>query len=421
MSNPNILEQKILEVTAAKLMPCPSEAVFTLDQTEQIVKICVTIDHILVEEIEKLECRLEHLKGSNKYEELEKEIKLLKLELLKDDKFDDREINAKLHCLTNEIEQLIKYDEHNSCIVAEIKKNLEHTHCEVECIEAKLEKFEERVAVNLLSQAEELDRMTVINSSQSVKLKELQNELCELKKLATKDHVEEVVDELMCLKKRLEVLEHCELRKEMMELVACLEKRLSCLEKRVLRDERVDAILGMLSSFVTKEVIEELMCKIKHLELKECVDHRVDELLRRLCLLQTKEEAEKLVKRIATLEAKEIHDARVDLLLCELSKINHRLDQSTAVNVAQAEQLRVLFVQNANQAQQINCLNEKLNRNTLVLDNKIDVVERRELEEEKVDFNQNASLKFLQAEITKMARDIERLQKAALVRPPSCV
>jgi hypothetical protein len=58
MSNPSVLEQKILEITAAKLMPCQSEAVFTLDQTEQIVRISTTFDHILVKEIEMLERKL---------------------------------------------------------------------------------------------------------------------------------------------------------------------------------------------------------------------------------------------------------------------------------------------------------------------------------------------------------------------------
>ena len=54
---------------------------------------------------------------------------------------------------------------------------------------------------------------------------------------------------------------------------------------------------------------------------------------------------------------------------------------------------------------------------SLLFDNKIDVVERREMQDEKVDYNQNASLKFLQTEIVRLAQDVDRLQKAALVRP----
>ena len=434
MSNPTILEQKILEITAAKLMPCASEAVFTLDQTEEIVRISTTFDKILIKEIEIIECKLEHIKCYN-----DSKIECLKAEFcaLKKDAFDDAAINAKLECLNNEIEQLIKYDEHNTCMVVEIKKSLEYTQNEIKCLEVKLDKFEERVAVNLLSQAEELDRMTKVNCVQSEKLNELQEELCELKKMVMKDEVKDLVYEIKCLEKRLIVIEHCEVHKEIMEALICLEKRVLCIEKRVIHDERVDAILGMLSSFVTKEIIEDLLCKIRHLEAKEYVDNRVDEILRRLCLLEvkeihderidkllcvlktmeTKENAEKLVKRLALLEAKEIHDTRVDLLLCELSKINHRLDQSSAINAAQSEQLRILSVQNTNQAQQIVCLSEKLNRNSLILDSKIDVVEKRELEDEKVDYNQNASLKFMQTEIARLAHDVDHLQKVALVKP----
>lgn len=436
MSKPTVLEQKLLEVTAVKLMPCPAEAVFTLDQTEEIVKISLTFDKILAKEIEKLECKIEHIKGND---DIEDKIKCLRAELcsLKADAVDEAAINAKIECLNNEVEQLFKYDEHNTCIVTEIKKSLEHTQCELNLLEAKVDKFEERVAVNLLSQAEELDRVAKVNCAQSAKLKDLQEELCELKKLAARDQVKDVIEQIKCLERRLCAIENTEVHKELAEAIACLERRVSCLEKRVFRDERVDAILGMLSSFVTKEAIEELLCKIRHLEAKEYVDERVDQILKRLCLLEvkeihdervdklicliraleTKEDAEKLAKRLALLEAKEVHDQRVDLLLCELSKINHKLEQITVVNVNQAEQIRVLTCQNANQAHEINCLNEKITRNSLVLDNKIDVVERRELEDEKVDYNQNASLKFLQTEVMRLAQDVERLQKVNLAKP----
>lgn len=467
MSSPNPMDKKSIEQVAKQFMPCPTEAVFTLDQTEKIVEISTYFDREIAREIASIECKLEHLNDNVKIGELENKLKCIKVELceMKKEAIDQCALNAKFELLNSEIEQIVRYDELNKVMVSEIKKGLENVQCELNSLECRIEKFDEKVAINLLSQAEELERMEKVNCVQSVKLSELQEELCQIRKLVVKNEVKDAFEAIKALEKRICALEHLKLKEELMEHIACLEKKIYALEHKVLKDERVDAILSMMCSFVTKEAIEEILCQLKKLECKEMIDHRVDEvlkrlcalekkeihdervdvLIKRLCMLETKEEAQELLKRIAALEAKEMHDARVDLLLHEICEINKHVKNLSEQNCKQNKQIEFLVEQNckqhkqietlseqncnqhkqievlvehsAKQHREIECLNEKLNRNTLVLDSKIDNVERKEVADTKVNFDQNAAIKFLQTEIVKMNQEIERLQKALLVAP----
>lgn len=414
-------DQELIELQNSQIQKCAENAVFTVSQNKEIIRLDVVFNHFLLKKIDDLSHKLSLINNADELKELEKKIECLRSEILFK------------HSVENDIEKLIAYDENNTEIIAQVKREVEHN-------ESELHKMEERIALTLVSQANEIEKLVKenkINSIQSAKISHLENileemrkELCVLEKrelkdervdavihllekLATKDEIKEIICDVAMLK-------HREMKDERVEQIL---RRIASLEAREMKDDRIDTVLSLMTALATKKELSEIEYKLQLLEKRAIIDHRVDEVLKRLAcleakemkdyrvdkiiealkLFETKEDIEKIIKRVAALESKEFHDKRVDLLLSEISKLEVKLNESIKTNLKQSEEIR--------------CLSEKLNRNTLALDGKIDEVERHELVNEKLDYDQNASLKFMQSEISRLAQDIERLQKVALIKP----
>jgi hypothetical protein len=267
------LNKKLSEFTASKLMKCPKEAVFTYSQTEEIIRLDLLLNSIFVDALNELESKI----------------------------CEDKRIAV----IMKEIEDLVVYDENNTLAMKEMKESSKLMKTDLDKLNCHIAEFEKNVSVNLLSQAEELNKVSKVNACQSVKISELKNE--------------------------------------------------------------VDEIERKLSSFLVKESLEDIILRLKRVEMREIVDHRVDSLLTKF---------EDFVKASITNDMK--------------------------------------------QKEEIKCLNEKLNRNSVALDAKIDFLERQEVAIQKIDFSQNASIQFIQSEMEKMAKSIDVLQKAFLVKPVSC-
>lgn len=280
----------------------PQKAVFTVSQTEEIIRLDIALNKLALSEIEKLKC-----------------IKR------------DESLAHKLCEIESEVNKLIEYDEHNSEIVSSLKREMKHVDQELTSLDKKIHELSEKTAEAMISQ----DR-------------ELQEVECTVKKLALREYKDERIEDII--------------------------RRLALAESREMKDCRVDRILDLLKLFETKESIQQL------------------------------------VKRIALCEAKEYRDERIETILheiCELKKVNKEQNQHIVD----------LTNQNTHQSQEIKSLSDKLNRNSLALDTKIDNVERLETLETKVNLDQNASIKLLQSEIFRLKQEMDNIQKVILVRP----
>lgn len=172
-----------------------------------------------------------------------------------------------------------------------------------------------------------------------------------------------------------------------------------------------------------KEIMEDLRCqtaknthdikdietKLKLLEHKEFVDERVDTILSRLSLYATKKEIEEIERAIKVLAAKEMKDSRCDLLIQEIRELK-------ITNAEQSRFINALVTQNTAQQRDIECLNDLIKRNTVVLSNEIHNVEKHIAVDAKVDMNQNTDIKFLQGEIANLKDEIQRLTNSLLVK-----
>lgn len=240
-------------------------------------------------------------------------------------------------------------------------------------------------AVFTVSQTEEILRLDVVMNrlliAELEKLKLLKNDSC----------LEHRVDVLECeVNKLIEYDEHNT------EIVSCLRRDVNNLEKELTCTEnKIHELSERIGTALLSQAheLQEVECAVKKLALKDYKDERIEDILRRLVVA----------------EHREMKDCRIEAILhelCELKKINQ----------VQNEHISELTAQNIHQSQEIDCLNEKLNRNTLALDNKIDTLERNDRIEAKVDLDQTASIKFLQGEIMKMRQEIDNFQKVMLTR-----
>lgn len=279
--------EKLVTLSNTILKECADNAVFTLSQTKEILRLDTIFTKFVINLIENLP-------------------------------------REEVMC---EIMKLIEYDEHNTEIVSQMKRDIEHLDKELTCTEHQLHELSEKTGLALVSQAHELEQLE-----------------CTVKALAVKDY----------------------------------------------KDDRIDKILDILSTYSTHKDIEKLECAMS-------------KIISSLSVFAKQECLEKLIKRLTILEAKEIHDLRVDALLCKIEKMEK-------VNTAQSVKINEL-------SEEVACLNRKLDRNTLALDNKIDTLERRETVDAKVDSDQNATLRFLQGEIVKLNSQIDRMEKAFLMKP----
>lgn len=210
------------------------------------------------------------------------------------------------------------------------------------------------------------------------------------------DYIEKIPkDNILCeIIKLIEYDEHnTEIVSSMKSDIEHIDKELTCTQHE-LYELSEKTSLALLSQAKELQNVEN---SIKLLELKDYKDNRVDKIMDSLSNYSTKKDIEKLESSLS------LFTKSIKALECKLEKMEQ-------VNNAQSIKINELN-------EEIACLNRKLDRNTIALDNKIDNLEKRETVDAKVDSNQNATLAFLQGEIVKLNNQIERMQKTFLLKP----
>lgn len=195
-----------------------------------------------------------------------------------------------------------------------------------------------------------------------------------------------------------------ELKKHMID-----EKVIKALECEI---ESCKSVISKLILFEEKEkeIMEDLRCQMmKHNE-------RVDTILSRLSLYVTKKEFDEIERAIKILAARELKDSRCDLLIQEIRGLKSEIKSLQVTNAEQSRFISALVTQNTAQQRDIECLNDVIKRNTLVLSNEIHDVEKHIALDAKVDMNQNTDIKFLQSEIAKLKDEIQRITNSFLVK-----
>lgn len=209
-----------------------------------------------------------------------------------------------------------------------------------------------------------------------------------------------------------------------------LEK--SDLDKLICEIESCKSVIAKLIAFEEKEkeIIEELRCqtakntkeirenemKIKILESRELRDDRVDDIMAKLSNFATQKEIDQLERAIKALASKEYKDNRYDVLIQELKSMKAEIKSLQVVNAEQSRVINSLSTQNAKQNHEIDCLNDLIKRNTVVLSNEIHDVEKHMAVDAKVDMDQNTDIRFLHGEIVNLKEELQRLTNSLLVR-----
>ena len=206
---------------------------------------------------------------------------------------------------------------------------------------------------------------------------------CLPKSESSQDKIQELASEI------LRLIEYDEHNTEIVSQIRCdlnhLDKELTCTETQLheLSEKTSLALISQDHEFKKLEV-------------------SVHKILDILCIFETKENVDKIIKRLSLHEAKEIRDSRVESLICKIEKME-RINEAQNLHIAQL-------------SEQIVNLTKKTDRNTIALDNKIDIVEKRESVDAKIDSEQNANIRFLQGEVAKLNGEIERLERAFLLK-----
>jgi hypothetical protein len=351
-----------------------SKAVFTESQIDQIVKINVALQNVLIVSINDLKKKLECISDHREIERLEKAVDAMTCALshLTTEVSHIEEVNAKQTC---NIDKLFEYANTNSQIIAKLRAEMKDDTVQIHHLECEMNKLEKVV--------------------KCIELKEFRD-----------GRVDNLIKKLQCFLTRT----------EMDKILA----RLAFLETKEYRDERIEKIIACLDKFETKKEVEELIKRIACLEAKEYRDERIEKIIACLDKFETKKEVEELIKRILCLEKRKLVDDRFDQVMHELCEMRKEIDTMRRVNCEQNKIINELNTENHKQEKEIECLNNMLKRNTLVLSNEIQEVEKHVTAEEKVDLNQNANIKFLQSEIVELKHQVERMLKANLVKKCDC-
>lgn len=362
MSSCNDCKKKHQSQCEVLVNSCDKDAVFTRSQTEKIVQIASKLDECLLEKIESMPI----FDGSEQFKKIECQINGLEYQIEKVDK--------KVDHFDSRIDKVEKDVEHLDRRVDKVEKEVDYVQCEVKVIS-------EKTAKALLCQANELDRVA--------------------------NQLDSVEKDVRCLEKSDKVMQSqinrldCEIAK--------LRKEISELD---FKDDRIDSILCMISSMVCRGDLDKIMCEIEKLRKEiKCLNFKDDRI-------------EDILRRLACLEAKKLQDPRVDALLCEIANLEKRMAVQEAVNCKQQKSIDVLYAQNVRQSEDIKALSErmkalecKLNRNSCILDGKIDSLENQEMVDKKVDAKQDAMICSLQEQIAFLKREIDRIEKSYLVKP----
>lgn len=315
-----------------------SKAVFTESQIDQIVKINVALQNVLIVSINDLKKKIECISDHREIERLEKAVDAMTCALshLTTEVSHIEEVNAKQTC---NIDKLFEYANTNSQIIAKLRAEMKDDTAQIHHLE------------------------------------------CEMNKL---------------------------------------EKVVKCIELKEFRDGRVDNLIKKLQCFLTRTEMDKILARLAFLETKEYRDERIEKIIACLDKFETKKEVEELIKRILCLEKRKLVDDRFDQVMHEVCEMRKEIDTMRRVNCEQNKIINELNTENHKQEKEIECLNNMLKRNTLVLSNEIQEVEKHVTAEEKVDLNQNADIKFLQSEIVELKHQVERMLKTNLVKKCDC-
>lgn len=359
MSSLNEVERDI--ISEAESICRAEHAVFTLSQTKEIVDINKSMLKPIIKHLKELECKINSIKHYEPDNKLELELK-------------------KLECVVN---GLVEYDEQNNV-------NLCKLSAQIKKVESDLCDLDKKVQVYLCEQAKELDRVVK-------QLKELE---CKVKELLCKDNKDSLLDDIKCLISNLVTKEEFKRLKCHVENLEEEVRKLAC---REYKDERIEDILKRLAC-LEKYDFYSLEKKVERIELM-------------LSCFVTKEAFDKLVKRVECLEKKDWYDSRVDKLVRQVADLEKRVSCVEAINCEQSKEIKYLKVDNEKLHKEIYCLTEKVNRNSCILDSKIQDLEKAERCEEKLDAIQGAKIEVLQSQVSHLIKEMDKLQHALLLKP----
>ena len=448
MSASDLTKQKEISYERA-FTEAAQKAVFTVSQTQEIIRLDNVYNKCLIDAIDELKIKIKEISSLEELNRLESEF--YKLKRLVESSPD---LSCELHKLENEVDQLLSYDEKNTEVVSHLQREVSETECEIHKLSEHLDKTDEKMASEFLIQTKMIVDMDSknqsVNNKQNERITALSYEveklehsvllleakdnkdqrvdqiLAKLRDFVSKNELVELLERLACIEKKKILDERVdELIRRIRELecrdykdlrIEEILKRLLLVEHREMRDERFDAVMEILSDVVSKKELEKLRCEVAALAAKKFHDERVDQILSMLSEFQTVKDAVKMKLRLDALEARKIHDERFDLLMSDMAKMKIKVDTLEVQNQVQSQVLNALLVKNTEQDHEIQCLNEKFNRSLIMVDQKVDNVERHALQEEKVDLDQNASIKFLQSEIFALKNQLSVLTRAAYVK-----
>ena len=474
ISNENV--EKSCSVLAENLIKeSVKHAVFTFEQKEEIVRIDCLFNAIIIDKLNDLENRLQNPKNREEIRELENKLNSIKASI-----FDNEKMEEKIERLERDVNHLLEYSEYNTEIVSQIKREVEQLDSEMNLLETRSKKFEDKVSKEIYIQARDIDRLELVDEGLKSEINDLQCQIDKIKeevyrvakreikdervdtivstinRLATKEEMKDILYDITLLKKRemrdervdtiirrIVALENKDYRDERIESII---KRVSTLESK---EDRVTGILSLMTSLATKKELEEIGCKVdyltqksfidervtgvlkrlRHLEEKELKDERVDALITLLSSLATKNELDEMRSLIGNCGNSSYLDSKFDEISRKVNSIelksnnnqvyslNSRLDEISKINAIQSKKIDELILQNNYQSNEIRQLTEKLNRNSMLLDTKINELERRETKENRVEYDQNATLKFLQSEVMRLTQEFNRLEREKLLKP----
>lgn len=365
------IEQEINSV--ADSIYDPKTAVFTFNQTKEIIQTNLKMIKPIIDHLNVVECKLDRL--DSRVDKIER-----KLECLEPSKPDDS-LRVELRALELRVRKL---ELESKDFSEEIKKLSLELHC-----------FEERVENALKNQAKEIEKLALKQECLEEDVRKL---VLKVKELFCREDYGKVIDELRCLlasmvtRAEFEKLEH---------KVDYLKKEVDELKCRDYRDKRIENILLRLEILEQKEIYN--------------VDKEIAEIFCRLEKTVTKKELEKVIKRIECLENKRDYnvDEKIARLEAEVHELKKRVSAVEYVNVEQSKKIAYLESVISEFKSEVHCLKKEFERNSVFLLNKIDKVESQQ---NSINASQEKQIKELQYENQNMRAAIKRLEEAILTK-----
>ncbi len=441
----------------------PKTAVFTISQTKEIIRLDKLYNDLLRDEIQELRQRLKQALVKGDLDKIEESICVLKnlidqgpkvsadVEELKKEiirmKAEDRKDDAQMEELKKEIIRMKAEDRKDDAQMEELKKEIIRMKAEDRKDDAQMEKIANHVVCleKEISEIKQFDsRVTSSIGILRDSISKVQSEVNILdSKMKKNDQEQEKRDQEQDRKiKHVEVCISGEIKKietEVKRQLDCQDKQIAQISNQVMNQNRVILDLkekNEKSEILNKAQTDKIMSmnaelnilekKVERLETKDYRDSRIETIIARIEMLASKKDFSDIVERLICLEKKKYQDERVEKIIeilktfesmretvRENSKMKARIEALEEVNKVQGSMISELRNKNVEQDRQISCLNEKINKTALLLDGKLENVEKQVLEDEKYDLNQNTAIKLLQSQVEELRRDIHLLTAKA--------